>query len=227
MLESVRNTTFLDLEHGFARVRSLLQSPHKGFDIVSYAKHQTIYRQGDVHDAIYYIQDGSVMFDAVSQRGKTAVVSVRGAGEIFGQSVLIGRPDRAYTATTLSDCVLTRIQRFAAMKLMESNPDFTKFLLAASIAKHYDAREILVDHIVHGSQARLARLLLRLADVNDPGGEPAAVPKINQERLAEMVGTTRGRVNVFLNRFRQDGLIENETPIRVYRARMKAMLRKF
>ena len=217
----------LDLDHDFTKIRSLLKQPLYGLQIVNCAKNKRLYRQGDVADAFYYLQEGSLMFTTLTHGGKAAVVSVRTKGEVIGQSVLIGRRRRGYTATALTDAILTRIDLAAAAKLMAAYPDFTKFLLASNIAKHYRVQETMVDHIVHTSEARLARLLLRLADTNDPKHEPAAIPQVSQERLAEMIGTTRGRVNMFLNRFRRDGLIEYETPIRVHRRRVKSMLDKF
>ena len=205
----------------------MLDKPSGGLQVVNYTRNETLFRQGDVADAIYYIVDGTLMFSTVARGGKEAVISVRGRGEVIGQNVLTGRRHREYTATALSSGTATRIELSSALRLIDSNPHFTKFLLASCIVKNRGSQEMVVDHIVHNSEIRLARLLLRLADTNDPDNEPGAIPQVSQEILAQMIGTTRGRVNIFLNRLRRDGLIEWETPIRVHRPRVKRLLQQY
>src|ERR1041384_7584316 len=162
-----------------------------------------------------YIQKGSIKISVLSRTGKEAVVSMLGPGDFFGEGALTGQPVRIGTATTTAPTTVLVIEKGVMLGLLRDEPDFSEQFIAYMLARNIRIEADLVDHLFNSSEKRLARALLLLARYGDQSGPERRVPKISQETLAEMVGTTRSRVNFFMNKFRDLGFIEYNGEIKV------------
>jgi len=180
----------------------------EGRKIVPVAKKQTIYAQGAVCDAVFYIQSGKVRLTVVSESGKEATVGILNDGDFFGEGALAGQPLRMGSATALTDCELLEIDKKAMMLALHREHTFSDLFVAYLLARNIRYEEDLVDQLFNSSEKRLARVLLLLAHFGKEGVPETVVPKISQETLAEMIGTTRSRVSFFMNRFRKLGFID-------------------
>ena len=178
-----------------------------GREMVSFQKKQTIFAQGDSMDGLFIIQTGQVRLSVVSESGKEATLGILGEGDFFGEGGLAGQPVRMSSATALTDCILLSIDRKTMEHTMSREPKlstvFVKYLLKRNIRYQDD----LVDQLFNSSEKRLARVLLLMAQFGKEGAPVTSVPRLSQETLAEMVGTTRSRVCFFMNRFRELGFI--------------------
>ena len=187
--------------------REFLATIGKGRRIVAIAKQQTIYAQGAACDAVFYIQTGKVRLTVVSKVGKEATLGILSEGEFFGEGGLAGQPLRMGSATAMTDCELLRIDKktmVLALRQEHALSDmFTTYLLGRNIRFEED----LVDQLFNSSEKRLARILLLLARFGKAGVPETVIPKISQETLAGMVGTTRSRVSFFMNKFRTSGFV--------------------
>jgi CRP/FNR family transcriptional regulator, cyclic AMP receptor protein len=170
-------------------------------------KKQTIFTQGDVADAIFYIQKGKVRLTVVSKTGREATIGILSEGNFFGEGALAGQVLRMGSAVALTDCEFLRVDKQAMMDALHREPAFSDMFVAYLLARNIRYEEDLVDQLFNSSEKRLARVLLLLAHFGKEGKPEAVVPKISQETLAEMVGTTRSRVSFFMNRFRKLGFI--------------------
>ena len=179
-----------------------------GRTLVTYRQHSPIFAQGDVADAVFYIQSGQVKLTIVSARGKEAVIALLGAQAFFGEGCLAGQPLRIATATAHTDCALMRIEKAAMTHVLHAEPAFAALFTAYLLSRNSRIEEDLIDHLFNSSEKRLARLLLLLANFGKEGQTELIMPKISQAMLAEMVGTTRSRVSFFLNKFRKLGFID-------------------
>ncbi len=175
--------------------------------MLSFQKKDPIFAQGDPTDGLFFIQTGKVRLTVVSEGGKEATLGILGEGDFFGEGGLAGQLLRMSSATAMSDCVLLHIERKAMMLAMSLEPKlsatFVKYLLKRNIRYQDD----LVDQLFNSSEKRLARVLLLMAQFGKEGVSEMSVPRLSQETLAEMVGTTRSRVSFFMNRFRKLGFI--------------------
>ncbi len=179
-----------------------------GKKILSVQKKQAIFAQGDAADAIFYVQKGRVRLTVVSQEGKEATIAIVGAGNFFGEGSLAGQLLRMGSAATMTDCEILRVDKKTMMGVLHREPAFSEMFVAYLLARNIRYEEDLVDQLFNSSEKRLARvLLLLLAHFGKEGIPETVVPKISQETLAEMVGTTRSRVSFFMNRFRKLGFI--------------------
>ena len=180
----------------------------EGRKVVAFLKTQTIFTQGDATDAVFYIQKGRVRLTVVSESGKEATLGIMKEGDFFGEGGLAGQPLRMGSAIAMTDCELMRIDKKAMMLALHQEHTlsdlFTAYLLGRNIRYEAD----LVDQLFNSSEKRLARTLLLLAHFGKEGVPETVVPKISQETLAEMVGTTRSRVSFFMNRFRKLGFVD-------------------
>jgi CRP/FNR family cyclic AMP-dependent transcriptional regulator len=180
----------------------------EGRKVVAFLKTQIIFTQGDATDAVFYIQKGRVRLTVVSESGKEATLGIMKEGDFFGEGGLAGQPLRMGSAIAMTDCELMRIDKKAMMLALHQEPTlsdlFTAYLLGRNIRYEAD----LVDQLFNSSEKRLARTLLLLAHFGKEGVPETVVPKISQETLAEMVGTTRSRVSFFMNRFRKLGFVD-------------------
>ena len=179
----------------------------EGRKVVVLAKKQTIFMQGDAADAVFYIQKGKVQLTVVSKVGKEATLGILSEGEFFGEGGLAGQSFRMGSATAVTDCELLRIDKKAMMLALHREHTFSDMFVAYLLARNIRYEEDLVDQLFNSSEKRLARLLLLLAHFGKEGVPETVIPKISQEMLAEMIGTTRSRVSFFMNRFRKLGFI--------------------
>jgi CRP/FNR family cyclic AMP-dependent transcriptional regulator len=168
---------------------------------------QGIFTQGDAADSVFYIQKGKVKLSVVSKVGKEATIGILGQGNFFGEGSLAGQALRMGSAAAMTDCQLLRIEKKAMMAALHREHTFSDMFVAYLLGRNIRYEEDLVDQLFNSSEKRLARVLLMLAHFGKEGVPETVVPKISQETLAEMVGTTRSRVSFFMNRFRKLGFI--------------------
>jgi CRP/FNR family cyclic AMP-dependent transcriptional regulator len=180
----------------------------EGRKIVSFPKKQAIFAQGDPTDAVFYIQTGKVRLTVVSESGKEATLGILSEGEFFGEGGLAGQPLRMGSATAMTDCELLQIDKKAMMLALHREHTFSDLFVAYLLARNIRYEEDLVDQLFNSSEKRLARMLLLLAHFGKEGVPETVIPKISQETLAEMIGTTRSRVSFFMNRFRKLGFVD-------------------
>ncbi len=179
----------------------------KGRTLSENRKDHKVFLQGDAADAIFYIQKGKIKLTVVSQHGKEAVVAILGAGDFFGEGCLAGQFQRMACATTMSDCSILRLEKATVIRLLHDQPAFSELFLHHLLSRNIRIEEDLVDQLFNSSEKRLARVLLLLANFGKEGKPEPVIPKISQETLAEIVGTTRSRVSFFMNRFRKLGFV--------------------
>ena len=176
--------------------------------IVTYRRGQAIFHQGDAADAVLFIQRGTVKLSVVSDRGKEAVVAVLGPGAFFGEGALTGTPRRLGHATALDTVAVLAIERDEMMQRLAGEPSLASRFIEYLLARNVRVEADLVDQLFNLSERRLARVLLLLARYGTEQAPHRTLPKVSQETLAEMVGTTRSRVNFFMNKFRRLGFVE-------------------
>ena len=180
----------------------------EGRKLVAFPKKQPVFAQGDKADAVFYIQKGKVRLTVVSKEGKEATIGIVNEGNFFGEGSLAGQLLRMGSAAAMEDCELLRVDKKAMMDALHREHAFSDLFVAYLLARNIRYEEDLVDQLFNSSEKRLARVLLLLAHFGKEGIPETVVPKISQEILAEMVGTTRSRVSFFLNRFRKMGFID-------------------
>jgi CRP/FNR family transcriptional regulator, cyclic AMP receptor protein len=179
-----------------------------GRKVVTFPKKQTVFAQGDTADSVFYIQEGKVRLTVVSKIGREATLGILSEGEFFGEGGLAGQPLRMGSATAMSDCELLCIDKKAMMDALHREHEFSDMFVAYLLARNIRYEEDLVDQLFNSSEKRLARILLLLAHFGKEGVPETVIPKISQETLAEMIGTTRSRVSFFMNRFRKLGFVD-------------------
>jgi CRP-like cAMP-binding protein len=188
--------------------KTFLSTMDGGRKITAFAKKQTIFGQGDSSDAVFYIQKGKVRLDVVSKGGKEATIGILNEGDFFGEGCLTGQPLRLCSATAMTDCSVMRIAKTYMMEVLHREHALSDMFVAYLLTRNIRYEEDLVDQLFNSSEKRLARILLLLAHFGKEGKPEILIPKISQETLAEMIGTTRSRVSFFMNRFRKLGLID-------------------
>jgi CRP/FNR family transcriptional regulator, cyclic AMP receptor protein len=187
-------------------------------------KEQTIFAQGDGADAVFYIQKGKVKLTVVSKVGKEATIGILSAGSFFGEGALAGQVLRMGSAAALTDCELMRVDKRAMMDALHREHSFSDMFMAYLLGRNIRYEEDLVDQLFNSSEKRLARVLLLLAQYGKEGVPEAVVPRISQETLAGMVGTTRSRVSFFMNRFRKLGFIHYNGGLQVHSSLLNVVL---
>jgi CRP/FNR family cyclic AMP-dependent transcriptional regulator len=187
--------------------KKFLATIGEGRTVVTFSKKQIIFAQGDTADVVFYIQGGKVRLTVVSKIGKEATLGILGEGEFFGEGGLAGQLLRMGSATAMTDCEVLRIDKKAMMLALHREHTFSDLFVAYLLARNIRYEEDLVDQLFNSSEKRLARLLLLLAHFGKEGAPETVIPKMSQETLAEMIGTTRSRVSFFMNRFRMLGFI--------------------
>jgi len=196
----------------------------QGRSQTNYQKNQMVFSQGDPAQAIFYIQKGKIRLTVVSKEGKEAVVAILGTGDFFGEGCLAGQSVRMATATTMSECSIMRLEKASVVHLLHEQPAFSDLLLHHLLSRNIRIEEDLVDQFFNSSEKRLARVLLLLANFGKDGKPEAVIPKISQETLAEIVGTTRSRVSLFMNRFRKMGFIDYNGGLEVHSSLLNVIL---
>jgi CRP/FNR family cyclic AMP-dependent transcriptional regulator len=188
--------------------QNFLESAGLSRKIAEFGKKETIFSQGDVCKDVLYIQKGGVRLSVVNEAGKEAVVAVLGPGDFFGEGCLAGQPIRIGTATAITPTTLLVIEKKEMIRLLHHEHEFSDRFITYMLSRNIRIEEDLVDQLFNSSEKRLARTLLLLARYGTEDKPQRVLPKIAQETLAEMVGTTRSRVNFFMNKFRKLGFIK-------------------
>ena len=207
--------------------KGFLAKVGEGRSVGKYAKRQIFFAQGDAADAVFYIRKGRVKVTVVSEHGKEAIVAIFGPTEFFGEGCLAGQPLRLSTAAAMDASVVVGIEKAAIMRVIREEPAFSALFIAHLLRRTIRVEADLVDQLFNSSERRLARLLLLLANFGTEGRQQPMIAKISQETLAEMIGTTRSRVNFFMNKFRKLGFIQyNGGRIHVHSSLLAAVLRE-
>ena len=197
----------------------------KGRTMTGYKQKGMIFAQGDPADALFYVQEGKVKLTVVSQQGKEAVVAILGTGDFFGEGCLAGQLLRMATATAMPECSLMRLEKQHMIQVLHDEPTFSELFLRHMLSRNIKVEEDLVDQLFNSSEKRLARVLLLLANFGKEGKqEPLVIPKMSQETLAEIIGTTRSRVSFFMNRFRKLGFVEYNGGLHVHSSLLNVVL---
>jgi CRP/FNR family cyclic AMP-dependent transcriptional regulator len=204
--------------------KAFLSTIDSGRTIASVPKKQTIFVQGDSSDAVFYVQTGRVKLTVVAKSGKEATIGILSEGDFFGEGCLAGQPLRMCSATAMTDCSLMRIDKKSMMQVIHGERAFSDMFVAYLLTRNIRYEEDLVDQLFNSSEKRLARILLLLAHFGKDGKPEVAIPKISQETLAEMVGTTRSRVNFFMNRFRELGFVRYNGGLEVHSSLLSVVL---
>jgi len=205
-------------------VSDFLSKMDGGRTLQTFSKNQNVYAQGDQADAVFYIQEGKVKVCVMSERGKEAVVALHGAGDFFGEGCLTGLPLRLATVSAMTDCVVMRIDKAAMVSALRNEPKLSEVFMAYILARNARVEEDLVDQLFNSSEKRLARVLLLMANFGKEGKPEPVIPKISQETLAEIVGTTRARVSTFMNKFRELGFISYNGHLEVHNSLLNVVL---
>jgi len=192
--------------------------------VVEYRKGQSIFSQGDPAKTVFYIQKGGVKLAVISDRGKEAVIAILGAGSFFGEGCLAGQRVRMATATAIGPSTMLRIAQRAMMRVLHGQQAFSDLFMRHVLLRNIQVEADLVDQLFNSSEKRLARALLLIAHYGNQGEPQAELPSISQETLAEMIGTTRARVNFFMNRFRKLGFIEYNGGLKVHNSLLSVVL---
>ena len=204
--------------------KAFLAKVNGGRVISNYQKDQTVFRQGDPADTVFFIQSGKVKKTVVSEQGKEAVVALLGTDDFFGEGCLTGQPLRLATVCAMTKCVIVRISKAAITRVIHEEPAFAELFISHLLARNSRVEEDLVDQLFNSSEKRLARILLLLANFGKEGRPEPIIAKISQETLAEMIGTTRSRVSHFMNKFRELGLIDYNGHIEVHSSLLNVVL---
>jgi CRP/FNR family transcriptional regulator, cyclic AMP receptor protein len=204
--------------------KSFLAKVGEGRSIGKYRKDQTLFAQGDLADAVFYIQKGKVKVTVVSQHGKEAVVAILGPDEFFGEGCLAGQTRRIANVAAMTDAVIMRLEKVAVVRVIHQEPAFSEIFIAHLLARAIRVEADLVDQLFNSSEKRLARMLLLLANFGKEGSPEPMIAKISQETLADMIGTTRSRVSFFMNRFRKLGFIKYNGGIEVHSSLLNVVL---
>ena len=188
--------------------KTFLSTINGGRKIVAFAKKQTIFVQGDSSDTVFYIQKGKVKLTVVSKVGKEATIGILNEGDFFGEGCLAGQPLRLCSATAMTESTVMKIDKKSMVEVLHREHAFSDTFVAYLLTRNIRYEEDLVDQLFNSSEKRLARILLLLAHFGKEGKPEIVIPKMSQETLAEMIGTTRSRVSFFMNRFRKLGFID-------------------
>jgi len=204
--------------------QAFLESAGAARRVVSYQKGKIVFSQGQPSDTVMYIQKGGIKISVLSRAGKEAVVAMLGPGDFFGEGALTGQSIRIGTATATMLTTVLLIEKSAMLRLLRDEPSFSERFMSFMLARNLRIEADLVDHLFNSSEKRLARALLLLARYGDQAGAERRIPKISQETLAEMIGTTRSRVNFFMNKFRDLGFIEYNGDIKINTSLLSVVL---
>jgi len=206
-------------------VATFLANAGLGRRIVQLKPKQAFFSQGNPADSVFYLQEGRAKITVVSKSGKEATIALLSAGDFVGEDAIAGAVGlRLATATAINACTALKIQRGEMIRVLHKEHAFSDLFLKYLLARSMRVQADLVDQLFNSSEKRLARILLLMADFGESGGPNATIPKITQETLAEMIGTTRSRVSFFMNRFRKLGFIEYRGGIRVHKSLINVVL---
>ena len=195
-----------------------------GKAISKYRKDQIVFSQGDVGDAVFFIQRGKIKLTVISERGKEAVVGILGPDHFFGEGCMNGHPLRVTTATAIDQSLITRIPKAAMIATLHDEPKFSELFMADLLSRNSRIEEDLIDQLFNSSEKRLARVLLLLANFGQEATVEPIIGNFSQETLAEMIGTTRSRVSFFMNKFRKLGYIKYNGKLEINNSLLNVVL---
>jgi len=201
-----------------------LSKTNSGNPGAHYRTNDRVFVQGDTADAVFYIEKGKVKLTVLSKQGKEAVIAILNGGDFFGEGCLAGQEVRMATAVAISNCSVMKLEKAAIVRLLHSEPLFSELFVAHLLSRNIKIEEDLVDQLFNSSEKRLARVLLLLANFGKEGKTEPLIPKISQETLAGIVGTTRSRVSFFMNRFRKLGFIDYNGGLHVHSSLLNVIL---
>jgi CRP/FNR family transcriptional regulator, cyclic AMP receptor protein len=191
---------------------------------VEYGTKRKIFWQGQPADSVFYVRNGKVKLAVTSKQGKEAIVAVLSAGDFFGEGCLAGQPLRIATASAMSDCTLIRIERPVMIRMLHEQHDVSELFVSHLLSRNIRYEADLVDQLFNSSEKRLARILLLMAHFGKESRTEAVLPRINQEHLAQMVGTTRSRVSHFMMKFKKLGFIDYANGLTVHSGLLSVVL---
>src|SRR5487761_1022080 len=191
---------------------------------LEYGANRNIFRQGDPADSVFYLRQGKVKISVTSQQGKEAIVAILDSGEFIGEGCLAGQPLRIASATAMTDCNLVRIEKPLMARMLHEQHDLSELFVTHLLSRNIRYEEDLVDQLFNSSEKRLARILLLLAHFGKEGRSESVLPRINQEHLAQMVGTTRSRVSHFMMKFKRLGFIDYANGLTVHSGLLSVVL---
>jgi CRP/FNR family cyclic AMP-dependent transcriptional regulator len=205
-------------------LKTFLTKTSGGRTRANHDQNGVIFSQGDPSDAVFYIHKGKVKLSVLSRQGKEAVVAILGAGDFFGEACLAGQPLRMGSAVAMSECSTMRLEKAAVIRALHEQPSFSEMFVAHLLSRNIRIEEDLVDQLFNSSEKRLARVLLLLANFGKEGTPQTVIPKMSQETLAEIIGTTRSRVSFFMNRFRKLGFVEYNGGLTIHSSLLNVVL---
>ena len=204
--------------------KAFLATVNHGRTISTFAKDDVVFQQGSPADSVYYVRRGAIKVVVTSTQGREAVIAILKPGEFFGEGCLIGQPLRLATATAVARSDVMRLAKAAMIRVLHDEPAFGEYFMAHLLTRNSRVEEDLVDQLFNSSEKRLARTLLLLSNLGKEGASQEISPKISQETLAEIIGTTRPRVNAFMNKFRKLGFIEYNGSLKVHNSLLSVVL---
>lgn len=205
-------------------LKVFLAKANGGRTNAEYRADESIFVQGEIANAIFYIKKGDVKLTVLSKQGKEAVVAILRSGDFFGEGCLAGQPLRMASAIAMSECSVMKVEKAVVLRLLHEEPSFTELFMAHLLSRNIKIEEDLVDQLFNSSEKRLARVLLLLANFGKEGAPQTVIPKISQETLAEIIGTTRSRVSFFMNRFRKLGFVDYNGGLKVHSSLLNIVL---
>lgn len=205
-------------------VKLFLDSAGLGRKVAKFAKKETVFAQGDAAKNVMYIQEGGVKLTVVNKSGKEAVVAILGPGDFFGEGCLAGQAICMAAATTIASTTVLVIEKKEMIRALHKENQLSDRFIAYMLARNIRVEEDLIDQLFNSSEKRLARTLLLLARYGEPGDPRSTLPKMSQDTLADMIGTTRSRVNFFMNKFRKLGFIEYNGEIHINKSLLSVVL---
>ena len=224
-MEAIASSTKIKSNNGQTfNTRAFLDSACVARTVVQLVKSQQAYAQGDPATSVMYIQEGKVKLSVVNEVGKEAIVAILGPADFFGEGCLAGQSLRMGTATALLPTTVSVIQKNEMMRAIHSERKFPDRFMSYLLSRKLRTEEDLIDHLFNSSEKRLARALLLLTGYGKQEPPQKMLPKVSQEMLSEMVGTTRSRINFFMNRFRRLGYIEYKDCLRVNPSLLNVLL---
>ena len=206
---------------------SLLSKLSRGKTLVEYGANRNIFRQGEPADSVFYLQRGKVKLSVTSRQGKEAIVGILNGGEFLGEGCLAGQLLRMSSATAMTDCTLIRIEKLLMTRMLHEHQEISELFVTHLLSRNIRYEEDLVDLIFNSSEKRLARILLLLAHFGKEGRTETVLPRVNQEDLAQMVGTTRSRISHFMNKFRELGFIDYNGGLTVHSGLLSVVLHDY
>jgi CRP-like cAMP-binding protein len=205
-------------------LKAFLSNANGDRTIAEYRANHRIFAQGEAANSLFYIKNGEIKLTVLSKQGKEAVVAILKGGDFFGEGCLAGQSVRMASAIAMSECSVMEVEKAVVVRLLREEPSFSELFMAHLLSRNIRIEEDLVDQLFNSSEKRLARVLLLLANFGKEGTPQTVIPKISQETLAEIIGTTRSRVSFFMNRFRKLGFVDYNGGLKVHSSLLNIVL---